>query len=224
MLPSSPPLTISWRRSRGRGRRRRRGWSRCRSWGGRRRWSGRRRWRWCWGRRRSWRWRRRRRRGRGRSRSRCRGRRACCQLETANPRAPVIRAGRGVILVRIPERGVINWIDSQGTVIAPAVATAALAPSPGDDRSLSQSHGIQRIGRQSPGIAQLRMNRRTRSAVTQTDVSLAIHRDASHPAPGRVWLVSAFLVNRHRPGGHIAQLKPADTGNAIGTHCEVADH
>jgi len=162
------------------GRRGSRSWSRCRS---RRRGSG-------WGRRRRRRW--------GWSR------RAGCQLETADSGAPIIGSSRAIILTREPESRVISWVKRQRTVIAPTVATRALASSAGNECSFSQGHRVEGIGRQSPGITQLGVDRGTGGAVGEADISLRIHRDASQPAPGRIWLVSAFLVNRDRPGSDIS--------------------
>ena len=52
----------------------------------------------------------------------------------------------------------------------------------------------------------------------------AVHRRAAHPAPGGVGLVGALLEHSHGPGGHVAQLEPADAGHAARADGVVAHH
>ena len=49
------------------------------------------------------------------------------ELEVADARAPVELAVRRVVLVRVPERAVVDRVDGQRAVVAPAVAGTGLA-------------------------------------------------------------------------------------------------
>src|SRR5689334_8675047 len=59
------------------------------------------------------------------------------QLETGNPRSPIKRTGRRIIFLGEPESRIINRVDGQGTVIAPAITRAGLATRSGKDRSFA---------------------------------------------------------------------------------------
>ena len=50
-----------------------------------------------------------------------------------------------------------------------------------------------------------------------------VHRRTAHPTPGRVGLVGAFLEDRNRTRGNVAELKPANAGDAARVDREVAD-
>src|SRR5207302_10133973 len=181
---------------------RRRDWQRevlSGSWRWRRSWCG--SWRWCrsWGWRGSWRW------------SWLWGRGCRSQLEASDARAPIKGAVRGIIFVRIPESGVVYWIDNQCAIIAPAIAGAALTASAIEQVGFTLAQRVQGIGREPRGVAELGIYGRTRSAKANREISMPIHGCTSHPAPGRVRLVSALLQDCHRSGGYVAQLEPAHT-------------
>ena len=89
--------------------------------------------------------------------------------------------------------------------------------------SFTLGQGIHRIGRQPACIANLRVDRRTGSAETDRKVALEVHRRAAHPTPGRVRLVGAFLENCNRTRSNVAELKPANAGDAARVDSEVAN-
>jgi hypothetical protein len=87
--------------------------------------------------------------------------------------------------------------------------------------SFALGESIDGIGRQPAGVADLWINRGTRRAKAEGEITVLIHRRAAHPSRGRVRLVSALLKQRWR-GCHRAQLKPANTGDAAGTDRKIA--
>ncbi|HAF14621.1 MAG TPA: hypothetical protein DCK99_13175 [Blastocatellia bacterium] len=89
---------------------------------------------------------------------------------------------------------------------------------------LTLGQNVDRIGRQTPGIADLRIERRARSTEANGQISLAVHRRTSHPAPGGVRLVGAFLKDTDRSSGHIAQLEPAHACHPACADGVIADH
>src|ERR1051326_3004729 len=189
---------------------------------GRRRWCRRRggSGRWCRGRgrRRFWSW------CRGRSWRRSRRSTASRELERADARAPVEAGRRCVILVRVPERAVVNRIDRQRAVIAPATARTRLTASAGEQRRFTLPQRVDRIRREPSRITDLRENRPARSAVTNRQAAVVVHRRATHPTPGRVRLISALLRDRYWTTGHVSQFKPAYARNTVRTHGVVANH
>ncbi len=148
---------------------------------------------------------------------------AGCQLETANAGAPVKRGRRGIVFVGVPERGVVHGIDRQRAVIAPAIAAAALAARAVKKMGFALAQSVQWIGRQSPRVTELRLNARAGGAKTDGEISLPVHRRASHPAPGRVRLISALLVDGDGSGSHVTQLKPAHACHPAGAYGVGAD-
>src|SRR4029077_15585307 len=81
-----------------------------------------------------------------------------------------------------------------------------------------------RVAREPARVTQLRMNGRIRCVEADRDIARRIHRDAAHPAPGRIGWVGAFLEYGPRACRHIAQFEPADAGDTARVHGKVADH
>ena len=84
------------------------------------------------------------------------------------------------------------------------------------------SERVDWVGREPGRVAYLWIDGRTGSAKADREVSLSIHRGATHPAPGSVRLIGALLINGHRSGRHVAQLKPAYCCDAPGADSIVA--
>jgi hypothetical protein len=139
------------------------------------------------------------------------------ELEAPDPRSPVeLRRPCRVVLVRVPERAVVDRVDRQVAVVAPAVARAGLAARSGEERRLALGELVQRIGREPARVADLRDRGRAGSAEAEREVTGRVHRGASHPAPRRVGLVRALLEDGDGPRRHVAKLDPADSGHAAG--------
>src|SRR5438046_6440455 len=137
----------------------------------------------------------------------CRGRTTRCYLETADARSPVEGACRGIVFVSVPEGAVVYWINTQRAVSAPAVAGAALTAGAVKEMSFTLSERVDWVGCEPGRVADLWIDRRTGSAKADGEVSLSIHRGATHPAPGRIRLIGALLINGHRYGRSVAQVK-----------------
>jgi hypothetical protein len=75
---------------------------------------------------------------------------------------------------------------------------------------------VQLIAYEATRVTNLGVNTAAGSAKTYGKISHAIHGRASHPAPSRIGLICALLVNAHGSIGHIAQLNPAYRRNAAG--------
>src|SRR6185312_5304668 len=84
------------------------------------------------------------------------------ELEAADARAPVELARRRVVLARVPERAVVDRVDRERAVVAPAVAGAGLAAGAVEEMRLTLRELVQRIARQTARVAQLRIDRRAR--------------------------------------------------------------
>src|SRR6188472_2716986 len=67
------------------------------------------------------------------------------------------------------------------------------------------------------------MYARAGSAKANGKIALSVHRRTSHPAPGRVRLVSALLIHSHWAGRHIAQFKPTHTSHSTRAYGVVAN-
>src|SRR5690349_12455950 len=85
------------------------------------------------------------------------------------------------------------------------------------------TQGVEWICRQSSGITKLRMNTRARSAEADREISMHIHRGASHPPPRCIRLISALLINSDWSGSHIAQFKPAHSCHPTRAYGVIAD-
>src|SRR5437764_13884490 len=81
---------------------------------------------------------------------------------------------------------------------------------------LSQS--VPWIGRQSPRVANLRVDARARGAKADDEIAELIHRRTAHPTPGCVRLVGVLLKDSYRSGRHTAQLEPADGRDIVRFH------
>src|SRR6185369_2414140 len=119
----------------------------------------------------------------------CRSRRwitatTCRESERTDARAPVELTGGRVILRRKPESAIIYRIDRQRCVVAPTTSCTTLTSRAREKRRLALAQHIHRIGGEPARVAQLREDCRTRSAVADGKVAVAVHRCTSQPAPG----------------------------------------
>ena len=143
--------------------------------------------------------------------------------EVADAGAP-IEAGRGlVILVCVIERAVVHWIDCEIAVIAPAVGGSALAARAVEKMLLTRQR-IQRIRRQSAGVAKLRAYRTAGCAEADCDITLIVRRDTTHPTPGRIRLVSALLENRPVSRLCASEFEPTNPRHRIGAPGIIVKH
>ena len=145
-------------------------------------------------------------------------------METSDARPPVKRSRGGVIFAREPEGSVVHGIDRQIAVIPPTIRRSGLAAGPGEQSRFALREGAHRIARQARGVTELRPDCGTRRAESQRQIPLPVHCRASHPTPGRVWLIGALLEQRNWPGGHVAQFEPADPGDSARTNGKVSHH
>src|SRR4029079_16649769 len=103
-------------------------------------------------------------------------------------------------------------------VIAPTAARADLTSRSRKKNCFALTQHIQWIRREPSCVTQLRKDRQARSAVTNCDVSIVVHRGTSHPAPGSVRLVRALLIDSHGIIRHVSQLKPTYDSQDTLTH------
>ncbi len=89
--------------------------------------------------------------------------------------------------------------------------------------SFTLRQGVDRVGREPARVTNLRIDRGTGGAETDREVALAVHRRTAHPAPGRVGLIGAFLEDGNRTRRNVAELKPANAGDAARADSEVAN-
>ena len=94
-----------------------------------------------------------------------RGRNALGELKVTDTGPPVKLARGRVILVRVPKSAVILRIYAQRAIVAPTIASTALAAGARKESSFTLSQGIDRIRREPAGVAQSRKSRRSRCAV-----------------------------------------------------------
>src|SRR5205823_8469047 len=128
---------------------------------------------------------------------------------------PVERAqARGLVLLRVPEGAVVDRVDGHVAVVAPAAKPTVLASLAREERRLALCELVRRIGREAARVADPRHDRRARGAEAERQVAVLVHRGASHPAPGRVRLVSALLDEARCAGGRVVDLEPADSADA----------
>src|SRR4029077_20961357 len=114
-------------------------------------------------------------------------------LEAADARSPVEGAGGRVILLRVPESAVVDRVDGQVAVVAPASARTSLAASARQQSRFALRQRARRIASQPSGVPDLGMDGGARSRESKSKVSLVVHGGAAHPAPGRVGLIRALL-------------------------------
>ena len=89
--------------------------------------------------------------------------------------------------------------------------------------SFTLHKGVDRVGHEPARVSDLRIDRRTGGAETDREVALEVHCRTTHPTPGRVGLVGAFLEDRNRTRGNVAELKPANASHAAGVDGEVTN-
>ena len=95
---------------------------------------------------------------------------AARELETPDSRAPVERAARLEVLIRVPERAVVQRIDGHGAVIAPSTEIRELRTAARLNNVL-RLHCARRIGREPPGVPDRRENTAAGRAVAQRYIS-----------------------------------------------------
>src|SRR5207244_10488437 len=110
------------------------------------------------------------------------------EAEASDACAPI--APRGQVLVRVPEGAVVDRIDVQRAVVAPALV--ALRPAARHDRGLGDRHRPRRVGGPTARIADTGIDGRARDAVAERPVAAAVHRAAAEPAAGAVRRVAAW--------------------------------
>src|SRR5674476_279408 len=98
---------------------------------------------------------------------------AAGELETRDFRAPVERAARLEVLVRVPERAVVHRIDGHGAVIAPSTEIRELRTAARLNNAL-RLHCAQRIGDQPPRVPYRRVNTAAGRAVAQRYISYLV--------------------------------------------------
>ena len=106
------------------------------------------------------------------------------EFKTGNPRAPVKGAGCRVVSWCVPEGGVINWVDSQRAIIAPAITRAGLTAGAGNNSGFTLGRVLSGSVARATGVSDLRINRSAGSAVTE----------AIFPAPSIAMLPSQRQV------------------------------
>src|SRR5204863_7205589 len=74
------------------------------------------------------------------------------ELEIADPRAPIELAGDLVVLLRVPERAVVDGVDGHVAVIALTVERTGLAAASGEQCALRLPKRARWIARKSPCI------------------------------------------------------------------------
>ena len=95
---------------------------------------------------------------------------AAGELETPDSRAPVERAARLEVLIRVPERAVVHRINGHGAVIAPSIQICELRTGARLNNVL-RLHCAHRIGGQPPRVPYRRVNTAAGRAVAQRDIS-----------------------------------------------------
>ena len=80
------------------------------------------------------------------------------ELEAPDPGLPVERARARVVLVRVPERAVVAGVDREVRVVAPATERVGLAAGAGEEGGLALRQRVQRVARQPPRVADLRVD------------------------------------------------------------------
>ena len=137
--------------------------------------------------------------------------------EIANACPPVEATRCLVVLVRVVEGAVVNRINGEIAVIAPAIGSACLATG-AVEKMLFTRQGVQWIGCQAACIADLWVNGAAGRAKAQGDIALVIGTDAAHPAPGGIRLISALLKDSPVPRLRPSQLNPADPCHRVGAY------
>src|SRR5439155_19462822 len=95
------------------------------------------------------------------------------------------------VLLRVPEGAVIQRVDCQIAVVSPTSQRARLAAGAGKECRFTLSQDIERVGKEPPGVTDLRVHRCARSTVAESKISLLVHGRTTHPKPGPVRLVGA---------------------------------
>ena len=146
------------------------------------------------------------------------------ESELSDSRAPRRRSSYGEVLRRVPERAVVHGVDREVAVVAPPGRGSRLAACAIEQMRLALSERVGGVDDEATRVADLRVDAAARCAESDGEVTLMIHRGASHPPPGRVGRIRAFLVDRDGSARHAAQLEPARRRDARGAYAEIPHH
>ncbi len=139
--------------------------------------------------------------------------RAARKPERTDARLEVETGGRGVVLLRVPERAVVDRVDGHRAVVAPPAVAVHLAAGAGEPDVLG-AHEPERVAGEPARDADRGVHGRARLRVSEGHVAVSVHRDRTHPSEAVVRGVGPLLVDRRR-GARAADLVPAD-GRAAG--------
>src|SRR5207253_865019 len=89
------------------------------------------------------------------------------------------------VLLRVPERAVVRWVEAQVAVVTPASLDLRLGTGAGPGDLFGLRHLAERIARHPSGVPHRREVVRPGRAETDRDVAGMVHRYAPHPAPQR---------------------------------------
>jgi hypothetical protein len=103
----------------------------------------------------------------------------------------------------MPEGEIIDGIDCQHAVVAPASAGMGLVAPTGGHYGFALTEIIQGIRSQPSGITNGRFLCRTGGGIGDGHVSVLIHCDAGHPPPQTIIAIRPALL-LHRRSGEIA--------------------
>src|SRR5206468_6902413 len=99
------------------------------------------------------------------------------------PWSRLLLAGGRLVLVHVPEGAVVDRVDGEVRVVAPARVRRGLNARPVHDRALAERHLPERVAGEPPGIADPGVDARpVDHAVAGRDVALAVLGNAPHPA------------------------------------------
>src|SRR5262249_39010363 len=107
------------------------------------------------------------------------------ELERADPGAPVEAARRLQVLVRVPERAIVDGVDGHRAVVPPAAEAPRLRPDTGRQGVLGL-HRPRRVADEATGVADAWPYAAARDAIAEEHVALLVLGDRPHPARGRV--------------------------------------
>src|SRR5205807_6359479 len=108
------------------------------------------------------------------------------QGEAGDAGLPAVRrgslAGRGVVLIDVPEGAVVDRVHRQVGVVAPPGIGGGLHAGTVDDRGFAERHLPALVAGEASGVADAGEHvGAVDHAVPQRHVALAVHGDAAHP-------------------------------------------
>ncbi len=146
------------------------------------------------------------------------------ELERANARLPASTAGRGIVLLGVPEGAVVRRVHRHHAIIAPTGSVVGLRATPSNEGLLSLGQRTRCVTGQAAGIPNRRIRCTTGNTVAQRHVAGNVHGNAAHPAVIGVRCIGALLVDAPTATA-IAQFIPADAGAIAAVRIHgVIDH